>query len=630
MNTNNSVMALATRFNDKGDWTLEQQFVLQMGSSYLMAHGLGTPLAKDAKTEINIPEDGDYRLWVRTKNWTAFWSEGKTPGIFQVLVDGKADPSEFGIGKTPLDVKSGIDFPDDIDTSREARAERAQWYWQKGETYHLTKGSHSIALHDLMGLDGRCDAIILTSTDEVPGDSLEDYRALREALLGPGKPEDKGNYDFVVIGAGMSGLCAAIAAARLGLKVALVQDRYILGGNNSSEVRVGLGGQINMPPYPSLGYILNEIGPDRIGNARGAHHYQDWKKWDVIAAEPNISLFAGYTVVNAEMKDGKIVAVTAVEATNQNLIRISGNLFSDCTGDANLAVMAGAATMMGREARSEFGETLAPEKADDFTMGVSIEWYCEDWNTPCSFPDSVDWGLKLDEDTVEPVHRANWYWEVGMRDDQIADAEKIRDYGMYVAYSTFSYCKNRLAKKEDWECTHLTWVSHVSGKRESRRIVGDLILREQDLTRPIPYEDGTCTTTWRIDQHYPMEKNSADYPGEEWMSYGKLMPIDPYAIPYRCLYSRDVPNLFMAGRDISVTHVALGSVRVMRTCAMMGEVVGMAAAVCCRRGAMPRDVYTTWFQDLVELMKKGTGRTDVPYTQFYHQVDRTGHQAEDR
>lgn len=630
MDTKNSVMALATKFNDKGDWTVEQQFVLQMGSSYLMAHGLGTPLAKDAKTEINIPEDGDYRLWVRTKNWTAFWSEGKTPGIFQVLIDGKADPSEFGIGKIPLDVKAGIDFPDDIDTSREARAERAQWYWQKGETYHLTKGSHSIALHDLMGLDGRCDAIILTSTDEVPGDSLEDYRALREALLGPGKPEDKGNYDLVVIGAGMSGLCAAIAAARLGLKVALVQDRYILGGNNSSEVRVGLGGQINMPPYPSLGYILNEIGPDRIGNARGAHHYQDWKKWDVVAAEPNISLFAGYTVVNAEMKDGKIVAVTAVEATNQNLIRISGNLFSDCTGDANLAVMAGAATMMGREARSEFGETLAPEKADDFTMGVSIEWYCEDWNTPCSFPDSVDWGLKLDEDTVEPVHRANWYWEVGMRDDQIADAEKIRDYGMYVAYSTFSYCKNRLAKKEDWECTHLTWVSHVSGKRESRRIVGDLILREQDLTRPIPYEDGTCTTTWRIDQHYPMEKNSADYPGEEWMSYGKLMPIDPYAIPYRCLYSRDVPNLFMAGRDISVTHVALGSVRVMRTCAMMGEVVGMAAAVCCRRGSMPRDVYTTWFQDLVELMKKGTGRTDVPYTQFYHQVDRTGHQAEDR
>ena len=286
--------------------------------------------------------------------------------------------------------------------------------------------------------------------------------------------------------------------------------------------------------------------------------------------------------------------------------------------------------MMGREARSEFGESLAPEKADDYTMGVSIEWYCEDWNTPCSFPDSLDWGLRLDEETVEPVHRANWYWEVGMNDDQIADAEKIRDYGMYVAYSTFSYCKNRLAKKEDWECTHLTWVSHVSGKRESRRIVGDYILREQDLTRPIPHEDGTCTTTWRIDQHYPDPRNAGKYPGEEWMSIGKLVPIDPYAIPYRCLYSADIPNMFMAGRDISVTHIALGSVRVMRTCAMMGEVVGMAASICAKEDILPRDIYTSRFDALVELMKKGAGRTDVPYTQFYHQVDRTGHQAEDR
>ena len=140
--------------------------------------------------------------------------------------------------------------------------------------------------------------------------------------------------------------------------------------------------------------------------------------------------------------------------------------------------MAGAECRMGREARAEFGESLAPVEADGFTMGVSIEWYCEDWNTPCTFPDSLDWGLRLDEYTVEPVHRANWYWEVGMRDDQVADAEKIRDYGMYVAYSTFSYCKNRYSKKEDWTCTHLVWVSHVSGKRESRRVVGDYILRE--------------------------------------------------------------------------------------------------------------------------------------------------------
>ncbi|MBP3795140.1 MAG: FAD-dependent oxidoreductase [Bacteroidales bacterium] len=613
MDKTNSVMVLATTFADKGDWIVEQQFVLQMGSSYLLAHGIGTPLEKDAVTTVEVPVEGDYHLLVRTKNWTAFWSEGKTPGIFSVKIDGVADAAEFGTG-----------------CEGATRSERAAWYWQQGGTWHLTAGTHTLALHDLTGFDGRCDALILTTSDEVPDRSLETYCALRESLLGPNEPVDKGTYDLVVVGGGMSGICAALAAARLGSKVALVQDRYILGGNNSSEVRVGLGGQINMAPYPSLGYLLNEIGPDRIGNARGAHHYQDWKKMDVVKAEPNISLFLGYTVTDAVMEDGKIRSVTAIEATRQDRIVLSGHTFADCTGDAHLAVLAGAETRMGREARSEYGESLAPEKADDYTMGVSIEWYCEDWNTPCSFPDSLDWGLHLDEETVEPVHRANWYWEVGMNDDQVADAEKIRDYGMYVAYSTFSYCKNRLAKKEDWECTHLVWVSHVSGKRESRRIIGDLVLREQDLTRPIPYEDGTCTTTWRIDQHYPDPRNAGKYPGAEWMSIGKLVPIDPYALPYRCFYSKDVANLFMAGRDISVTHIALGSVRVMRTCAMMGEVVGMAASICSKRSVLPRDIYTTYFEDLKALMRKGTGRTDVPYTQFYHQVDRTGHQAEDR
>ncbi len=628
MNKDNSILVLASRFENLGDWAVDQQFVLQMGSSYLLAHGIGEPLEKDATTTFEIPKDGKYRLWVRTKNWTAFWSEGKTPGIFQVKLDGEADAAEFGIGWCPTDVKKGINKAE-VETTPEARAERAKWYWQKGGVYDLKAGKHELALHDLTGFDGRCDAIILTTTDEVPGDSLEDYKALRE-IFTLEKAVDKGDFEFVIVGAGMSGLCAAIAAARNGVKVALIQDRYILGGNNSSEIRIGLGGQINMAPYPSLGYIVNEIGPEKIGNARGAHQYQDWKKWDVIAAEKNITLFTGYTVDKVEMDGKKIVAVEAVEAKKQDRIRVSGRLFSDCTGDATLAVFAGARTMMGREAKSEFGETMAPDVADGYTMGGSIEWYCEDRNEPSAFPDSLDWGLELDERTVEPVHRANWYWEVGMNDDQIADAEKIRDYGMYVAYSTFSYCKNRLAKKEDWECTKLTWVSRVLGKRESRRIVGDYILTEQDLTRPIRHEDETFTTTWRIDQHFPDSRKADKYPGAEWMASAINTPIDPYAVPYRCLYSADIENMFMAGRDISVTHVALGTVRVMRTCAMMGEVVGLAASVCTKKKLLPRDIYKTNFQDLVELMKKGAGRTDVPYTQFYLRIDLTGRQEENK
>ena len=609
----NSLMLLATRFKDLGDWTVEQQFVIQMGSSYLMAHGIGTPLERDARTTFEVPEDGNYTLYVRTKNWTRWWSEAQTPGRFQVLLDGKADGESFGTG---LSASTGQITP--------------HWCWQRGGTYFFRKGPHEAALHDLTGFDGRCDALLLTRDDEVPGDTLEQYRSLRRAVLGEEKPVDKGHFDFVVVGGGISGICAALASARLGLKVALIQDRYILGGNNSSEVRVGLGGRINVDPYPSLGYLINEIGPEHIGNARGAHHYMDWKKMDVVKAEKNISLFLGYTVTDARMEEGKIASVTAVEATTQERICLSGYTFADCTGDAYLAVMAGAETRMGREARSEYNEKIAPEKADGYTMGASLQWYCEDWNTPCDFPDAIDWGLSLDEITVEPVHRANWYWEVGMDDDQVEDAEKVRDYGMYVAYSTFSYCKNRYSAKEDWLCTHLVWVSHVAGKRESRRIIGDYVMTENDLIRHIPHEDATCTTTWRIDQHYPMDENAERYPGATWISVGRLTPIDPYPIPYRCFYSKDVPNLFMAGRDISVTHVAFGSIRVMRTCGMMGEVVGMAASVCSKRGVLPRDIYTDYFEDLKALMRKGTGRTDLPYTQFYHQVDRVGHQAEDR
>ena len=605
MTTQDSIFLPASRFADKGDWTLEQQFILQMGSSYLLAHGIGTPLAADAETTCTVPEEGDYTLLVRTKNWIRPWSDGPAPGIFQVKIDGTADGETFGTGA------------DD------------RWYWQKGGKHHLTAGEHRIALHDLTGFDGRCDALILTRTDEVPEASLEAYRAVREALLGEEPVEDLGPFDFVVVGGGIAGECAAIAAARLGAKVALLQDRYVLGGNNSSEVRVGLGGMINLPPYGALGYILNEIGPEFGGNARGAHRYEDGRKLRVVEAEPNITLLLGYCVVGAEMDGDRITAVEAVEAASQRRIRVSGRLFSDCTGDASLAVMAGAETMSGREPRSAFGESLAPETADDLHMGGSIEWYCEDHNVPSTFPDTIDWGLFLDETTVEPVHRANWYWEVGMRYDPIAEAEKMRDYGMYVAYSTFSYCKNRYSAKEDWECTELIWVSHVIGKRESRRIVGDHILTQGDILKRVPYEDASASLSWNIDQHFPKPSNSQDFPGHEWLSDGHLTPVGtPYPIPYRCFYSKDVRNLFMAGRDISVTHVALGSTRVMRTCGMIGEVVGMAASLCTKHGAWPRDIYTTYLEELKALMRKGTGRTDVQYNQFYTLIDNTAKQIE--
>lgn len=604
MNKYNSVLLPASLFAERGGWTADQQFIDIMGSTYLLAHGLGEAVA-DASTEFDVPADGDYKLYVRTRNWTAYWSDSPTEGTFNVIIDDRNEGTLFG-------------------------TECSEWHWQQGSTLHLSQGRHRIALHDLHGFDARCDAILLTSSAVRPDDSVEGYRALRKKLLGlPSKAVRKGKYDFVVVGGGVAGMCAAIAAARLGTRVALIQDRHVLGGNNSSEIRVGLGGRLNIGMYPSLGYLLNEFGPSTKGNARTPEIYEDEKKMAAVRAERRITLFTDYRVCGVEKSDERTIkAVTAMNVDDYSQIRIEGRLFADCTGDAVLGVLAGAEWHMGREAKSEYGEESAPDVADGMTMGASLQWYCLEDDKPRPFPD-IKWGLPVDERSVQKVRRGQWYWEVGMRDDQIADAERIRDYGMYVAYSNWAYLKNHFSQKDEYANSYLGWVSCVAGKRESRRLIGEFVLREQDLKNNVIYPDASASTSWYIDQHYPDPENSKLFPGREYLSCGHLDPLGFYPIPYRCFYSKDIANMFMAGRDISVSHVALGTVRVMRTTAMMGEVVGMAASVCRRRKALPRDVYTTYLEELKALMRKGAGRTDVPYMQVYTLIDTTAARSED-
>ena len=600
---NSSILLPASLFADYGGWSADSQFFDLIGSTPLLAHGLGVAV-DDAKTTFTAPIEGEYNVYVRTRNWTKYWSDAPTPGVFEVFIDGQS-VGVFG-------------------------NEKSEWHWQRGTKITLTVGNHTVTVKDLTGFDGRFDAILLTKSSRAPKDDLATYLSLRKRLLGlPQRAERAGSYDFVVVGGGVAGMCAAIAAARTGSRVAIIQDRKVLGGNNSSEVRVGLGGRLNIGLYPSLGYLLNEFAPVTKGNARTPDVYEDEKKLAAVLAEKRITLFMGYRVSEAIVnKENKITAVVATDVINHSRIRISGRLFADCTGDANLALLAGAETHMGREARAEYGESSAPERADTMTMGASLQWYCLEDSVVRPFPD-IDWGLKLDEHSVQVVRRGQWYWEVGMRDDQIADAERIRDYGMYVAYSNWSYLKNRYSKREDYACSYLGWVSHVAGKRESRRVIGEFVLREQDLKNNVIYPDGSASTSWYIDQHYPDPENSRRFPGQEYLSCGHLDPMGFYPIPYRCFYSKDIVNMFMAGRDISVSHIALGTVRVMRTTAMMGEVVGMAATICRRRKCMPRDIYHTHLEELKSMMRRGVGRTDMPYTQIYTLIDTTAARSED-
>ena len=229
------------------------------------------------------------------------------------------------------------------------------------------------------------------------------------------------------------------------------------------------------------------------------------------------------------------------------------------------------------------------------------------------------YSVEFNEANCEKVTMGEWTWETGMNRDQIRDFEQIRDYGLLVVYSNWSYLKNQMKENNLYRNRKLGWVAYVSGKRESRRLMGDYILKEDDLRRHVVHEDGTAASTWSIDLHYPDPKNTENFPGEEFKSIAEHITIYPYPIPYRCLYSRNVKNLFMAGRDISVTHVALGTVRVMRTTGMMGEVVGMAASICKEHQALPRDVYQRYLDELKALMRMGVGKQGLPNNQQYNE-----------
>ena len=604
VNRGNSILASAPMFCDKGGWTLDSQYLDQMGSTCILAHGLGKPV-EDAVTDIDVPVSGDYNLFVRTRNWTAPFTQAQTPGVFKLFIDGKEVEAVFG-------------------------NQSAEWHWQPGGSVFLAKGRHKLAVRDLTGFDGRFASVLLTLLKGVPDSSRETLYSLRNNLLMLDPvPADKGEFDFVVAGGGVAGMCAAIAAARKGLKVALIQDRKVLGGNNSSEVRVGLGGRLNIGPYPSLGYLLNEFGPATKGNARPFEVYEDDKKMDAVLKEKNITLFLGYRVINA-CKDGPrmIRSVIAMQVDDYSRIEVKGRLFADCTGDACLGALAGAEWHMGRDPKSRYGEPSAPEIEDGITLGASVQWYSEEGDLPCTFP-KIDWGIPVDERNVQVVRRGQWYWEVGMRDDQIEDAERIRDYGMYVAYSNWSYLKNNEKYRDEYAKARLAWVSFIAGKRESRRLVGDYVLKEQDLKDFIIYEDGTVSTSWYIDNHEPDPENSRLFPGREYLSRGHLTPLGFYPIPFRCFCSKDIDNMMMAGRNISVSHIALGTVRVMRTTAMMGEVVGLAASICCKERMMPRDIHQRGFEKLSHLMQKGAGNTNVPYLQVYTLIDTTAARSED-
>lgn len=587
----NDIFVEAESFTNKGGWSVDQQFTFEMGSPYLIAHGMGNTV-DDATSTISIPSAGEWHIYARTYNWTSPWSEGRGAGGFRIGVGDELLPNELGV-------------------------EGNAWEWQYAGSVNIeNKGEQTLRLHDLTGFEGRCDAIYLTldklTTPPAETAALADFRLKHN----PRKAKVE-EFDFVVVGGGIAGMCAAVAAARLGVKVALINDRPLWGGTNSSETRVHLGGHIEMEPYVNLGNMIKEFGPLRGGNAQPAENYEDEKKRLFLEAEENLSLFPSYRVYAVESRNGHIEAVRAQHIETGEEVVFRAPIFSDCTGDGTVGYLAGADYAMGRESRDEYNEPSAPEVADKMTMGSSVQWYSVENDSENNFP-IFEYGLNFNEESSQRVTMGEWTWETGMNYDQCEEFERIRDYGLMVVYSNWSFLKNRLQNNEAYRNRSLGWVAYIAGKRESRRLLGDHVLNENDLMQEIAYPDASFTTTWSIDLHYPDPENTKHFPGEEFKSICVHGATNPYAVPYRCLYSRNIDNLFMAGRDISVTHIGLGTVRVMRTCGMMGEVVGMAASLCREHDALPRDIYTSHLDALKSLMQQGAGKQGLENNQLYN------------
>lgn len=569
-----TVLIEAESFQNPGGWSPDQQAMHEMGSPYLLAHGLGTPVA-DATTTVSLPATGKYRLWVRTKDWVAQWKAPGAPGKFSVSINQVKSDTIFG-------------------------TKFASWSWQNGGVIAIPQKDIQIRLTDLTGFEGRCDAIVLCKdTTFVPPHEAAALATWRTGLLGNGVARRAGQFDLVVVGGGMAGTAAAIGASRLGLKVALVQDRPVVGGNNSKEVMVGLGGAINISPYTNIGNVIKELIPpvDPMVNPDSA--LNDEYRMNILRAEKNLTLFMNTRADGVTMNGRKIESVVAQNTVTAERIELFGSYFADCTGDGTIGFLAGA----------DYEINLQKH------MGNTNMWRVKSYSTPQPFP-KCPWaidltnkpfpgrpGIKGPSNTSGLGCLGSWFWESGFSRNPLTEVEYIRDYNLRAMYGAWDCLKNVDMLYPNYK---LFWAAYITGKRESRRLLGDVQLTKEDLLGSVKYKDGFVGVGWNMDVHVPHSSFLASFEGDEFISIDLHTDFKrPYYVPYRCFYSRNTDNLFMAGRNISVTQEALGSVRVMKTTGLMGEVVGLAAGLCVKRHATPRELYTTYFNELSSYIISG-------------------------
>lgn len=413
--------------------------------------------------------------------------------------------------------------------------------------------------------------------------------------------------DLCVVGGGLSGMAAAISAAREGLNVVLMHERAVLGGNASSEIRMWISGARGACNRET-GLVEEIILESHYRNPSKSYAVWDTILYDFIRKEKNIQLLLNCTCMDCETAEGEyaygrtrqIQSVTGYQMTTQRFYTVKARFFADCSGDSILAPLSGAEFRVGREASKEFGEDSDRQQADTMTMGMScliqgretdhkVEYLPHSWSSKLTDEHFEDRMPNLYDDAEN-----FWYLELGGNRDSIGDTEEVRDELLELATGTWDYIKRTPKfKAENWD---LGFLGFLPGKRESRRMLGEYLLTQRDISDGKVFEDEIAFGGWPLDDHFPGGFYHKGTPNTD------IATPAPYSIPYRTLYSANVDNLFFAGRNISVTHFALSSVRVMATCALLGEAVGKAAFLAVTKNCVPHDVYLDHLDALQTLL----------------------------
>ena len=425
------------------------------------------------------------------------------------------------------------------------------------------------------------------------------------------------SYDVVVVGGGLSGMCAAIAAARHGANTCIIQNRSVYGGNASSEVRmhiVGASSHAAKSDLAETGILLEMLMENKRRNPYASFPVFDSILWEFIHFQENLTPYLNTNMDDAVVEDGKITAVICHQNTTETEFKIFGKIFVDATGHGTLGTMAGCESRWGSEGKDAHGEPNAPDMANDDTQGNTIMFSAIDRGEPVKFI-KPKWAYTFTEDNLKYRGHGNsvgshadggelgeveegsgrlpaffnvdsgyWWIEVGGDwDDIIRQGEELRDELVKCVYGVWDHLKNQ--GDHGIDTLDLDWVGMVPGYRESRRLVGDYLLTEMDVRENRIFDDAVAYGGWQMDQHVRRGIWDFDKVPSRILNFSGC-----YTIPYRCFYSNQVSNLMMAGRDISTTKMAFGSTRVMGTCAIGGQAVGTAAAIAIAKDCTPAEV----------------------------------------